>query len=320
MKILNTTKPIVFLMGPTASGKTALATDLYQQENSSIEYEIISVDSAMVFTELDIGSAKPTAEELQLAPHHLIDFIDPAESYSVSQFRSDAIELINQIHHRGKIPLLVGGTMLYFKGIKDGLAEMPSTDKSVRLQVKSELERKGSAWLHQRLFEVDEKTAKRLHANDSQRITRAYEVFLMTSKPLSQWHAEQDKQALANPILSIALAPAERAILHQRIEQRFTQMMNNGFVDEVKKLYNRGDLDLDCPSMRSVGYRQIWQYLAGELTIEEAVERAVIATRQLAKRQYTWLRSWPNIQWFDPLVEQSLNDCKRSIDQFVSLE
>lgn len=303
-------------MGPTASGKTALAIDLYQQTGALPQFEIISVDSAMVFTQMDIGSAKPDANELALAPHHLIDFVDPADSYSVACFRQDAITLINQIHQRGNAPLLVGGTMMYYKALKDGLADMPSTSDSVRQQVKQLVKEKGLEWLHQHLGNVDIETASRLHINDSQRITRAYEVYLMTEKPLSVWHAEQKLQALANPLLSIALAPAERGILHQRIEQRFKQMVKTGFIEEVEALHRRGDLNLELPSIRCVGYRQIWQYLEGELSLEEATERAIIATRQLAKRQYTWLRSWPDVHWFDSLNQQAINQCKQLINGF----
>ncbi len=316
MTISDPKAPLVFIMGPTASGKTALAINLMQQSSYSHKFEIISVDSAMVFTQMDIGSAKPTVEELAVAPHHLIDFVDPADSYSVSSFRQDAIQLINQIHKRGKVPLLVGGTMLYFKALKDGLADMPSTDKNVREQVKQLVEAEGLTALHRRVAKIDPKSAERLHENDHQRLTRAYEVYLMTNKPLSQWHSEQQQQSLVNPLLSIALAPKERAVLHQRIEQRFQQMLEMGLVAEVESLFNRGDLDLQLPSMRCVGYRQIWQYLSGELSLEQAVERGIIATRQLAKRQFTWLRSWPDVHWFDSLNSESLSRCAQLINQF----
>ncbi len=320
MPIDNTKAPIIFLMGPTASGKTALAIELYQQglKSNAAGFEIVSVDSAMVYTQLNIGSAKPSEEELRQAPHHLIDFVDPARSYSVSQFCEDAQSLINQIHARNNIPLLVGGTMLYFKALKDGLADMPATNDTIRAQVKSEMESIGLEYLHRELGKFDPQTAARLHSNDSQRITRAIEVFRMTGKPLSQWHSEQKQQALTNPLLSIALAPQDRKVLHQRIEQRFEQMIESGFLDEVAGLYERSDLNLDCPSMRSVGYRQIWQYMAGELTLSEAKERAIIATRQLAKRQYTWLRSWPDIRWFDPLDKDELIGCMQAINNFTS--
>lgn len=328
MKIENSKAPVIFLMGPTASGKTSLAIELYQQAvkntdttSSALQstgFEIISVDSAMVYTQMNIGSAKPSDQELILAPHHLIDFIDPIQSYSSSRFCADAIRLINDIHQRGNIPLLVGGTMLYFKALKDGLSDLPAADEIIRQQIKQQLEVEGIEILHQKLAKIDPQTADRLHFNDSQRITRAIEVYQMTGKPLSTWHAEQQKQALVNPLLSIALAPQDRKILHRRIELRFEQMIEAGFLDEVASLYNRGDLNLDCPSMRSVGYRQIWQYMDGELSLSEAKERAIIATRQLAKRQYTWLRSWPDALWFDPTDEKELIDCQQSIREFVS--
>ena len=316
MRVTVENAPIVFIMGPTASGKTALAIELYQNPVDSVQYEIISVDSAMVFTQMDIGSAKPNDKELALAPHHLIDFVDPADSYSVANFRQDAITLINQIHRRNRVPLLVGGTMMYYKALKDGLAEMPSTSEPVRQQVKALVTKHGLHWLHQQLGTVDPDTASRLHVNDSQRITRAYEVYLMTDKPLSQWHAEQKLQSLTNPLLSIALAPSERSVLHRRIEQRFKLMVEAGFLEEVEALHRRGDLNLELPSMRCVGYRQIWQYLEGELSLEEAIERAIIATRQLAKRQYTWLRSWPEVQWYDSLDSQAMLECKQFITDF----
>jgi len=325
MKITNTKAPIIFLMGPTASGKTGLAIDLHQNaldQKSQVgfersRFEIISVDSAMVYTQMNIGSAKPSDKELAIAPHFLIDFIDPKESYSVSQFCDDAKLLINNIHQRGNVPLLVGGSMLYFKALKNGLANMPQTEEKIRQQVKIELDEKGLAFLHQELEKIDPESAARLHINDSQRITRAIEVFRMTGKSLSNWHKEQNQQILTNPLLSIALAPQDRKILHSRIEQRFEQMIEAGFLDEVASLYYRGDLNLDCPSMRCVGYRQIWQYMDGELSLSEAKERAIIATRQLAKRQYTWLRSWVDIQWFDPSNRPDLNAVKQTIKAFI---
>jgi tRNA dimethylallyltransferase len=328
VKIHDTKKPIVFLMGPTASGKTALAMDLYQRgivnqltnhssQKRQPSYEIVSVDSAMIYTQMNIGSAKPTMKELSLAPHHLIDFIDPKQSYSASQFCEDVISLINEIHTRGNTPLLTGGTMLYFKALKDGLANLPATDETIREQVNQEVQNKGLEALHKELSLFDPKTAKRLHVNDSQRVTRAVEVYRMTGKPLSQWHEEQQENALNNPFLSIALAPVDRRILHQRIEQRFELMMKQGFLNEVKALFERGDLDLNCPSMRSVGYRQIWLHLLGELSLDESIERAIIATRQLAKRQLTWLRSWPEALNFDPTNENESLKCKIIIEQFV---
>ena len=217
IRIMQPDKPVVFLMGPTASGKTALAIELFQQGS----FEIISVDSAMVYQQMDIGSAKPSDKELQLAPHHLIDFLDPKQAYSASQFAADAKGLINDIHARGKIPLLAGGTMLYYKALKEGLADLPAADDTVREELKQQLEHQGIEFLHQQLSLVDAVTADRLHATDTQRILRALEVYQVSGKPLSQWHAEQTLDALPNPVLSIALAPKDRSVLHQRIATRF---------------------------------------------------------------------------------------------------
>jgi len=308
-------KPVIFLMGPTASGKTALAIELFLQG----KVELISVDSTMVYTQMNIGSAKPNDKELALAPHHLIDFIDPKNSYSALNFCQHATTLINEIHARDKTPLLVGGTMLYFKALRDGLADLPETDVDIRIKIKTLLEEKGLEFLHNELSKVDRITAQRLHVNDSQRITRALEVYQMTGKPLSKWHQQQKNRGLANPLLSIALAPADRSILHQKIALRFDQMLDDGLLDEVAKLYHRGDLDLDCSSMRSVGYRQIWQYMQGQLSLSEAKDRAVIATRQLAKRQYTWLRSWYDVKWYDPNDFDELKTCKLTINKFIDL-
>ncbi len=302
-------------MGPTAAGKTSLAMDLYQQQ----KVEIISVDSTMIYTQMDIGSAKPNDRELRLAPHHLIDFIDPKDRYSVANFCDDATILINQIHERNKTPLLVGGTMLYFKALRDGLADLPETDLDVRESVKEVLESKGLSHLHSELAKIDKSTAERLHVNDSQRITRALEVYQMTGKPLSVWHEEQKLKSLPNPLLSIALAPQDRSVLHTRIAERFEKMLEQGFMEEVTKLYSRGDLDLDCPSIRSVGYRQMWLCLQGKMDLSEAKQRAVIATRQLAKRQYTWLRSWQDVQWFDSLHNDELENARLTIAHFIKV-
>jgi len=313
MKMVYPKSPVIFLMGPTASGKTALATELFQTE----KFEIISVDSTMVYQDLDIGSAKPNEKELQKTPHHLIDFIDPKESYSAAQFCHDAKELINAIHKKNKTPLLVGGTMLYYKALKDGLANLPDADKETRANLDKKLDEKGIEKLHQELRVCDPITANRLHEKDTQRILRALEVYYLTNKPLSKWHQEQQLEKLPNPVLSIALAPQNRSLLHQRIEKRFDEMMEQGFLGEVQKLFHRGDLDLNCPAMKSVGYRQIWQYLDGDLSLDEAKEKAVIATRQLAKRQYTWLRSWPNIFWYDSLSIDELSRAKAKMLSFI---
>ncbi len=322
-------RPVIFIMGPTASGKTALAIDLVQKgiersidnkddlENSFCGFEIISVDSTLVYTQLNIGSAKPNDHELLLAPHHLIDFIDPQNSYSVSQFYEDANDLIEAIHQRNKIPLLVGGTMLYFKALLNGLAKMPATDEEVRSKIQQKLKIQGIETLYSELTKIDPVTANRLHTNDTQRITRALEVYQMSGKPLSQWHKEQSEHEFPYPLLSIAISPEERKTLHKRIEARFERMLNNGFLQEMSDLYYRGDLNLDCPSMRSVGYRQYWQYMEGELTLTEAKEKAIIATRQLAKRQLTWLRTWPDVYWFDLLVKSQHESCYKLINDFL---
>jgi len=289
-------KPLaLLLMGPTASGKTDLAIELVEQLNA----EIISVDSAMVYKGMDIGSAKPSAQELARAPHRLIDICDPADPYSAARFRDDALREMADISSQGKMPLLVGGTMLYYKTLLEGMHNLPDSDPTVRAGLQERLNDEGLAKLHQELTEVDPVSAKRIHENDPQRTLRALEVFAITGKPLSQLHAEQDNNDFPYRTLQIALAPQDRAYLHQRIEQRFHQMMEQGFLQEVVSLYERGDLNPDLPSIKSVGYRQMWQYLEGDLSLEEAIERGIIATRQLAKRQFTWLRSWKDLHWLD---------------------
>ncbi|WP_067515478.1 tRNA (adenosine(37)-N6)-dimethylallyltransferase MiaA [Endozoicomonas ascidiicola] len=289
--------PAVFLMGPTASGKTDLAVAL----SKSYPFEIISVDSALIYKGMDIGTAKPEPDVLADAPHHLIDILDPSEAYSAADFRQDAIALMTDITKRGRIPLLVGGTMMYFKVLRDGMASMPSADDRVRQALLNTAEEKGWAFLHQQLVDVDPKAAQRIKPTDTQRLQRALEVYELTGKPLSQWHQEQDEQKLPWDITSLALAPEDRAVLHERIALRFRLMLENGFLDEAKALYARGDLSVNMPAVRSVGYRQVWSYLDGELSYEEMVERGIIATRQLAKRQLTWLRGWPDVHWLDTL-------------------
>ncbi len=281
----------IFLMGPTAAGKTDLAIKLVQEH----ECEIISVDSAMVYRGLDIGSAKPSKQELALAPHRLIDICDPSEPYSAARFRDDALAEMTKISVNGKIPLLVGGTMLYYKTLLEGMNNLPDSDPAVRQQLQQELQAQGLAKLHQELSEVDPVSAERINANDPQRTLRALEVYRISGKALSQLHAEQQEEDFPYRTLQIALMPSDRVVLHQRIEQRFKLMMEQGFLQEVETLYQRADLNSDLPAIRSVGYRQLWQYLASELELDEAIERAIVATRQLAKRQFTWLRSWDNL-------------------------
>lgn len=289
----NALPPAVFLMGPTASGKTALATELVQHYNC----EIISVDSALIYKGMDIGTAKPNAATLAIAPHRLISFIDPADSYSAADFRQDALRHMAEITAAGKTPLLVGGTMLYFKFLRDGAAQLPSSEPEVRERLLAEGTRDGWPALHARLALVDPESAERLNPMDSQRLMRALEVYELSGKTLSQFWAEQEQQLLPYNVTCLAVCPKDRAVLHERIALRFDQMLEQGFVDEVKALYQRADLNLNLPSIRCVGYRQAWEYLDGKYSYEEMRERGIIATRQLAKRQITWLRSWPDLHW-----------------------
>ncbi len=296
--------PAVFLMGPTASGKTDLAVALSKE----LPVEIISVDSALIYRGMDIGTAKPEPEILAEAPHHLIDILDPAESYSAADFRRDALSLMADITARGRIPLLVGGTMMYFKMLRDGMAAMPAAHAGVRQKLLDSAHENGWVFLHQRLTEIDPEAAQRIKPSDTQRLQRALEVYELTGKPLSQWHREQEEQSLPYRLVSLAVAPEDRAVLHERIALRFRLMLENGFLEEARSLYQREDLNVSMPSIRSVGYRQTWSYLDGELSYDEMVERGIIATRQLAKRQLTWLRSWPDVHWLDTLSENLSGD------------
>lgn len=282
--------PIPCLLGPTASGKTAAA--LASATRRPIE--IISVDSALVYREMDIGTAKPTAEERAIAPHHLIDIVDPANAYSAAEFRADALRLTAEIHARGRLPLLVGGTMLYYKALTQGLNDLPAADPNVRAQLDADAARDGWPALHARLAAVDAATAARLAPNDSQRIQRALEVFMLTGEAMSTLlaaPARTDDAAADWRFVPIALEPSDRSVLHARIERRFDAMLENGFVDEVVKLRERGDLSPEMPSMRCVGYRQVWEYLDGAVDYATMRDKGVFATRQLCKRQLTWLRS-----------------------------
>ncbi|ALE53734.1 tRNA (adenosine(37)-N6)-dimethylallyltransferase MiaA [Paraburkholderia sp. RL17-368-BIF-A] len=282
--------PIPCLLGPTASGKTAAALALAAQR----PIEIISVDSALVYRQMDIGTAKPTAEERAIAPHHLIDIVDPANAYSAAEFRADALRLTAEIHARGRLPLLVGGTMLYYKALTQGLNDLPAADANVRAQLDADAARDGWPALHARLAAVDPATAARLAPNDSQRIQRALEVFMLTGEAMSTLlaaPARTDDAAADWRFVPIALEPSDRSVLHARIERRFDAMLENGFVDEVVKLRERGDLSPEMPSMRCVGYRQVWEYLDGAVDYATMRDKGVFATRQLCKRQLTWLRS-----------------------------
>ncbi len=287
-------KRIIFLMGPTASGKTAVAFELAKR----FSVEIINVDSALVYRDMDIGTAKPALAERVKVPHHLIDIREPTQRYSAAEFCLDAKRLIADIMGRGNIPLLVGGTMLYFHALKYGLSELPQADETTRQQLLDEANQIGWEAMHQQLAHVDPEAAARIHPNDPQRIQRALEVYRVAGVSLSEL-CRQQGETLDYPVLTIALSPNDRAILHQRIAQRFHSMMDQGFLAEVKTLYQRGDLTPDMPSMRCVGYRQLLQHLAGEISYDEAVEKAIIATRQLAKRQLTWLRGFAEVNWFE---------------------
>ncbi len=273
-------------MGPTASGKTALSVQLAQTLNG----EIISVDSALVFKGMDIGTAKPTMDERGGIPHHLIDILDPAESFSTGQFRKQALALMDDITRRGKIPILVGGTMLYFNVLNSGLAVLPEADPIIRAKLDRDLEQLGKEALHSRLAEIDPESAARIHPNDPQRVQRALEVYKISGKPLSSFFTEAQAQDIPYRKIKLIIAPQERAILHGIIARRFKQMLEQGFIDEVAALYQRGDLSEKMPSIRAVGYRQVWSYLQGEYDLETMTEKAIVATRQLAKRQFTWLR------------------------------
>ena len=291
-------KPLaIFLMGPTASGKTDLAIQLRQQ----LPVEVISVDSALIYRGMDIGTAKPSKAELALAPHRLIDICDPAESYSAANFRTDSLREMQEISAQGKIPLLVGGTMLYYKALLEGLSPLPSADEKVRSEIEAKAALIGWDGLHQELSKIDPISAQRINPNDSQRINRALEVFYLTGKTLTQLTAQKG-EALPYDILQFAIAPEQREVLHLRIEQRFHKMIELGFQQEVEKLYRRPDLNENLPSIRCVGYRQMWEYLRGNYDHDEMVFRGICATRQLAKRQITWLRGWTSpIQWLDSL-------------------
>lgn len=283
-------------MGPTASGKTELSQALAERLGG----EIITVDSAQVYRGMDIGTAKPTVAERGAIAHHLIDILDPGEAYSAARFCGDALRLVGEIHARGRVPILAGGTMLYFRALTDGLSDLPGANREIRARLEAQAAAQGWPALHARLAAIDPATAARLHPNDQQRIQRALEMHELTGTPPSALYASPvQKAAIPGRVLQIVLSPPERSTLHRRIEQRFRQMIEQGFVDEVAALRARGDLHLELPSMRAVGYRQIWRHLDGAYDLQEAVARAIAATRQFAKRQLTWLRGWRSARWLD---------------------
>jgi tRNA dimethylallyltransferase len=280
----------IFLMGPTASGKTGVAVELAQ----TMPVEIISVDSALVYRGMDIGTAKPDVETLARAPHHLIDVRDPTDAYSAAAFRHDALHLIHDIIRRSRIPLLVGGTMLYFKALREGLSPLPQADAALRAELDAEIARHGIKHLHDKLAEVDAETAARLKTTDTQRIQRALEIFRLSGQPMSKLLLQKENSTLPFRILPIALTPSDRAVLHQRIATRFKAMLEGGLVEELMNLRRRYRLHPNLPSMRCVGYRQAWQYMEGAINEAQLLETGIAATRQLAKRQLTWLRSMPD--------------------------
>ncbi|NHZ80111.1 tRNA (adenosine(37)-N6)-dimethylallyltransferase MiaA [Massilia sp. CCM 8695] len=305
----------VAIMGPTASGKTAAALAIAR----AIPAEIISVDSALVYRDMDIGTAKPTPEELASAPHHLIDIIDPTESYSVAQFRDDTLRLVAEISARGNLALLVGGTMMYFKGLADGLDDLPVADPALRVRLDAEAAVIGWPGMHDKLRALDPQTAERLAPNDAQRINRALEIIALSGKPMSELLAKREKTVLPFDLLSFGLEPLDRSVLHARIATRFDQMLgardDAGIVAEVAGLRARGDLHPGLPSMRCVGYRQAWDYLDGKIDRAALRETGIIATRQLAKRQLTWLRSMPERVVIDCLSD---NPAGQMLDLIVA--
>jgi len=310
--------PAIFLMGPTASGKTGLAIKLRKR----FPLEIISVDSALVYRGMDIGTAKPDAATLAQAPHRLIDIRDPAERYSAAEFRVDALAEMDAITRSGSIPLLVGGTMLYFRALSQGLATLPAADPLLRQRLDEEARRLGWPALHARLAAADPQAAGRIHSNDPQRIQRALEVMELSGRTLSDLHAEQrnpDENGFNYRVLRLIVCPGNRRTLHERIEARFQAMLDRGFLPEMKALRARGDLRPGMPSMRCVGYRQAWDYLEGESTREDFVRKAVAATRQLAKRQLTWLRQESAALWYDLDEDSAQESVFKSVAGFVEM-
>ncbi len=299
----------IFLMGPTASGKTGVAVELAQK----LPVEIISVDSALVYRHMNIGTAKPDTATLAQAPHHLIDIREPTEVYSAAAFRKDALNLMHDITQRGRIPLLVGGTMLYFRALQHGLSILPEADSAIRAELDAEIALYGVPYLHQQLAAVDMETAARLSPNDSQRIQRAMEIYRLTGQPMSALLKQQTNVELPYRILPIALIPGERSVLHQRIATRFKQMLDQGLVDELQALKQRYQLHPNLPSMRCVGYRQAWQCIEGQISEADLLETGIIATRQLAKRQMTWLRSMSDNIEFDCLASNLIQHIHKAI-------
>jgi tRNA dimethylallyltransferase len=308
-------KKAICLMGPTASGKTDVATRLCKR----FPLDVISVDSALVYRGMDIGTAKPDAETLRRTPHRLIDIRDPVDSYSAGEFVRDAHAEMSDIFSQGRVPLLVGGTMMYFRALTQGIADLPPADADIRATIDADAARVGWPAMHERLEKVDSEAANQIDKNDRQRIQRALEVYQTSGKPLSEWQKEASSTIADDThFLKIALQPPSRQVLHERIEKRLNLMLNNGFLDEVKVLHQQEGLTIEHSSMRSVGYRQLWQHLDGETTLKEAGEKALFATRQLAKRQITWLRSESELQSFDPLEAGVIDAISASLIEFFN--
>lgn len=301
--------PAIFLMGPTAAGKTDLAMRLSEK----LPCDIISVDSALIYKGMDIGTAKPDAQMLKEYPHRLVNIIDPSQSYSAAEFRKDALCEMAEITAQGRIPLLVGGTMMYYNALLKGLACLPEANQEIRQQLLEKAEREGWPALHALLAEVDPDSAKRLAPNDSQRLQRALEVYQLTGRTLTQLWAEQKQQSFPYNVVNLAVMPEERRTLHDRIALRFKLMLDEGFIDEVRALYEREDLNPQMPSVRCVGYRQVWSYLEGEWDYQTMTDKGIVATRQLAKRQITWLRGWENLHW---LATEDKDILKHSLKLF----
>ncbi len=305
--------PAILLMGPTGAGKTELAAALVER----LPLEIVSVDAAMVYRGMDIGTAKPDAKLLSRAPHHLIDLVDPAQRYSAARFVADAVPVMQDIAARGRVPLLVGGTMLYFRALQAGLAALPAADPAVRRRLDRRAAAEGWPALHAELASRDAVAAARIHPEDRQRIQRALEVIELTGRAISEQQREDLRLAVSGADLRLVLAPADRAQLSERIARRFDEMMRRGLLDEVRRLHGRDDLRADLPAMRLIGYRQLWQHLDGEASLEDAVARAVIATRQLARRQLTWLRAEPGAVWFDPMDQTTPDRLARRVADWL---
>ena len=308
--------PAIFLMGPTASGKTGLAVQLHQQ----FPVDLISVDSALVYRGMDIGTAKPDSATLAKAPHRLIDIREPFEPYSVAEFREDALREMAAITSAGRIPLLVGGTMLYFRALSQGLAQLPKASPEVRKRLEAQAQIMGWAGLHRQLAQLDPAAAERIHPNDPQRIQRALEVIEVSGRRLSELQNEHrmlEEEQCGYRILRLIVCPSERLTLHQNIEKRFQNMLEQGFINEVRELRGRGDLTAELPAMRCVGYRQVWDYLEDELDQQLMIRKAVAATRQLAKRQLTWLRQQPAALWYDLALDSAHKSVFRDVAKFI---